>query len=553
MSDDYIIKKTDTNNGSFVVKSYTWNGTTSPLNTTLYPGAISANTSLVLMGKGTFDYGEPLQNNLIYLLENFSNLKPPINPIQGQQWYKNDSEEMYVWNGSVWKLLSKSSNVDNPDDTTVNAELQPLRHVYSTNILNVTRVINPRPDLAITNVITGSSTSTNQAWVVSGNQVSLFPSRTTLRIINNASVNNNLVFTVRSTSFDSASNKTTIQVFESIPSATTVTGSIEATGGIITVSGLVASLIQNNFWINVYDSSSPSGNLGTMLYVDSVFEDTGNSVTNITIDSTTTYTTTVSGTLKAFPLTIILPFTYKPSNNSLLVFANGIKLYNDVRAFNILKLSPDVSYTSNPLDTGTLNCTVNINGTNKNIVITPNMNNTYTVLNINAAYNTLEFQGNLISSMGIGQKITLSGATGNPSVNGNYTVQTASYNTSQNVTVVIVREQINNDFPITSFGTVTVDLVYNYERFIADFNSVVGDSAAMVYNSSLHALVVYADNYVEFTLSELRVIKVISVDKTNKQGTTNDYVEDGVPMSDSNTITLRYNRILNTTFEIIKL
>ncbi len=90
-STDYTIKRTDPNNiQPIVIKAYTTNGPASPTSTTpLHQNAVSANTSLVLLGKGMFDYGEPIQSDLVHMLENFACPTPPAYPIPGQLWYQN--------------------------------------------------------------------------------------------------------------------------------------------------------------------------------------------------------------------------------------------------------------------------------------------------------------------------------------------------------------------------------------------------------------------------------------------------------------------------------
>jgi hypothetical protein len=115
---DYQITFTDTAKAPFIVKPYTANGPKEPGSPTpLYSSAVSANTSLTILGKGAFDYGEPIQKNFIHLLENFANKTRPAYPIQGQLWYKNESvgdpnwpgdpasKGLYVYTGTVWTQI----------------------------------------------------------------------------------------------------------------------------------------------------------------------------------------------------------------------------------------------------------------------------------------------------------------------------------------------------------------------------------------------------------------------------------------------------------------
>ena len=121
MVNDYQFNFTDTNKTSFVVKPYTINGYETPGGGAFYTTggvtAVSANTSLVFVGKGMPEYGDAVQNNFVYLLENFANVAPPVNPTEGQIWYKNNVDisnpeppGLYVFGGTVWdKMLVETS------------------------------------------------------------------------------------------------------------------------------------------------------------------------------------------------------------------------------------------------------------------------------------------------------------------------------------------------------------------------------------------------------------------------------------------------------------
>lgn len=124
---NYIFKRTDPANTSFVVQPYTVNGPATPAASTLYSNPLSglsavvANTSLVLAGKGVPEYGELVQNNLIYLMESFAGPTRPRNVLQGQIWYKNTSIAdpsfpsdpvdlgLYIWSGTVWTPIVTSA------------------------------------------------------------------------------------------------------------------------------------------------------------------------------------------------------------------------------------------------------------------------------------------------------------------------------------------------------------------------------------------------------------------------------------------------------------
>ena len=139
---DYVFNYTNTPSSSFVVKPYTVNGPMTPTVTTPYVNAVSGvhaiaiNTPLALVGKGITDYGQVVQNNLLYLAENFCSPTPPIPPMVGMVWYKSDNSSpsgstypaakgLYVWNGTEWLAI------------TINGELQVSLDANNHRVINV--------------------------------------------------------------------------------------------------------------------------------------------------------------------------------------------------------------------------------------------------------------------------------------------------------------------------------------------------------------------------------------------------------------------------------
>jgi hypothetical protein len=116
----YSISFTDSFNATpppgktiFAVPDYRTEGPAKPSSITLNGGEFSSNTahtSLLLLGKGVPNYGEVIQKNLIYLLENFaSSGTPPAYPTVGQMWFDYSSLSMNIykdtgtWDSLVWR------------------------------------------------------------------------------------------------------------------------------------------------------------------------------------------------------------------------------------------------------------------------------------------------------------------------------------------------------------------------------------------------------------------------------------------------------------------
>jgi len=78
---------------------------------TLADGTIDvATTDLTLIGKGYAGFGEKLNENLVKLLENFSNTSAPSNKIQGQLWFDQTNKRLNVYDGTKFKPAGGPTN-----------------------------------------------------------------------------------------------------------------------------------------------------------------------------------------------------------------------------------------------------------------------------------------------------------------------------------------------------------------------------------------------------------------------------------------------------------
>ena len=69
------------------------NGTTL---TTVQDATVDNSTSITFIGRNYSGYGQAIEENFLYLLENFSNITAPNNPIQGQLWYNSALQQLQV-------------------------------------------------------------------------------------------------------------------------------------------------------------------------------------------------------------------------------------------------------------------------------------------------------------------------------------------------------------------------------------------------------------------------------------------------------------------------
>lgn len=87
---DYDIPFTDqANKGNITVTEGSFNNT---------------DTSLTFPGRLVSDYGEFVNTNFLQLLENFANVNPPANPVEGQLWYDTTEniDQLKIYDGTNW-------------------------------------------------------------------------------------------------------------------------------------------------------------------------------------------------------------------------------------------------------------------------------------------------------------------------------------------------------------------------------------------------------------------------------------------------------------------
>jgi hypothetical protein len=77
----------------------------------LSDGAVDQSaTSLTLVGKNYAGYGEFINENFVYLLENFANNNSPPNPLKGQLWWDTTNNILKVYSGISWKISTGATS-----------------------------------------------------------------------------------------------------------------------------------------------------------------------------------------------------------------------------------------------------------------------------------------------------------------------------------------------------------------------------------------------------------------------------------------------------------
>lgn len=66
----------------------------------------STTTSISLLGKNAVNFGLPMNENFIALMQHFANTSPPPNPVKGQIWFDTLSVNVKIWDGSRWLIIN---------------------------------------------------------------------------------------------------------------------------------------------------------------------------------------------------------------------------------------------------------------------------------------------------------------------------------------------------------------------------------------------------------------------------------------------------------------
>jgi hypothetical protein len=89
--------------------------------TVVEDGKLNLTTDLQLVGKNYAGYGQVVNDNLVKLLENFSNATAPAKPLAGQLWYDSFNKKLKLYTGTKWnQFLPTTVSPTRPADLADN-------------------------------------------------------------------------------------------------------------------------------------------------------------------------------------------------------------------------------------------------------------------------------------------------------------------------------------------------------------------------------------------------------------------------------------------------
>lgn len=104
--------------------SYTITKTNGVTIGTIADGTIdTASTSLTLVGRNYSNYGQFMVDNFVRLLENFAYNISPSNPVTGQIWWDTGNNQLKVYNGTFFKVISSATAAAVAPSTTLAGDI----------------------------------------------------------------------------------------------------------------------------------------------------------------------------------------------------------------------------------------------------------------------------------------------------------------------------------------------------------------------------------------------------------------------------------------------
>lgn len=135
-----------TNTTSYILHGTSWTNSfiLHPTQTNYY-----VNTSLKFTGRNYANWGEDIQQNLLYLLDNFSNTTEPANKVRGQIWFDTNINKLKVYDGTNWLVIDAtlSASTKYTHTQTISASTWNVNHNLNTTDLVFSTYIQVGPDL----------------------------------------------------------------------------------------------------------------------------------------------------------------------------------------------------------------------------------------------------------------------------------------------------------------------------------------------------------------------------------------------------------------------
>lgn len=117
--------------------SYTINNYNGTILSNVADGTLDTTTSIKLAGRNYAGYGEILNENLLWMLQNFSSSTAPNNPVAGQIWHNSTLQTLNVYSGTQWFVLATTDQLSGASGGIYDTISQQIGLVNANIISNV--------------------------------------------------------------------------------------------------------------------------------------------------------------------------------------------------------------------------------------------------------------------------------------------------------------------------------------------------------------------------------------------------------------------------------
>lgn len=116
----------------------------------------TTSTSISLIGRNSVNFGLPMNENFVAIMQNFAGINSPPNPIQGQTWFDTSTSSLKVWQGTRWIIISPPFDGNAGTATVVITTTTEIVVLLSNSlIIAATSHVNIAPSLLPASVIIG--------------------------------------------------------------------------------------------------------------------------------------------------------------------------------------------------------------------------------------------------------------------------------------------------------------------------------------------------------------------------------------------------------------
>jgi hypothetical protein len=202
---------------------YILNKTNGSVVATVADGSINQTTDLTFVGKNFAGYGEIINENLLKLLENFSNRTAPAKAILGQLWFDSSTNRLKVRKGNFWNAFPYVEYSNTQPKTLIDGDLW---FNSSNNKLYVKNSADLSGFTLIGPSVSGSGSNNSSIVTVS----TVTDTDDTKQTVFTHTVNNEVVMVVSAESFNVKSTDPLYSTFKTIKKGITLSNADSSTG-----------------------------------------------------------------------------------------------------------------------------------------------------------------------------------------------------------------------------------------------------------------------------------------------------------------------------------